>query len=93
MDRRHFLAGLGATLLASAGPVAARTNGEIVIDRIRAQLRSQGYTRISVERTLLGRVRILATGPGSRGALPEERAVVKSNGSPKGRIVRFSRRV
>lgn len=66
MDRRHFLAGLGATLLASAGPVAARTNGEVVIDRIRAQLRSQGYTRISLERTLLGRVRILATGPGSR---------------------------
>lgn len=66
MKRRRFLGGLAAAVLASAGAASARTNGEVVIDRIRAQLRSQGYTRISLERTLLGRVRILAIGPGSR---------------------------
>jgi hypothetical protein len=55
MKRREFLTGLaiGAAL---ASPAAA----EDVVDSIVRQLRNQGYRSIVQERTLLGRVRILA---------------------------------
>ncbi len=66
MERRQFFLGLAATLAVAGGPALAGTRGEAVINRIRAQLDRQGYARISVERTLLGRVRILAVGPAAR---------------------------
>lgn len=66
MDRRRFLATLGATVALGAGPAMARSKGEAVIERIREQLARQGYERIDVERTLLGRVRIMADGPKAR---------------------------
>jgi hypothetical protein len=54
MRRRTFIFGLAS--LAAATPAAAET----LADRIVAELRRQGYSRISVSRTLLGRVRIAA---------------------------------
>ena len=59
MKRRHFLAAATAFALCAAGPLAAQTAEERAI----AQLRQQGYERFRVSRTMLGRVRILATGP------------------------------
>ena len=55
MKRRAFLTGLvsGATL---AGPALASD----VVDSIISQLKKQGFRSIVQERTLLGRVRIVA---------------------------------
>ena len=55
MDRRRFLLGLGCSV-ALAGHAAAATFEDAVV----AQLREQGYSDIVVERTLLGRIRIVA---------------------------------
>ena len=55
MDRRRFLLGLGCSV-ALAGHAAAATFQDAVV----AQLRDQGYSDIVVERTLLGRIRIVA---------------------------------
>ena len=54
MRRRRFLTGLLATLLPGAA-LAQDVVGTVV-----SQLRSQGYDRISVSRTLLGRARVQA---------------------------------
>ncbi|MBV7408650.1 hypothetical protein [Maritimibacter sp. DP1N21-5] len=54
MDRRHFL-----TVLTAAAMITAPAKADAVSD-IMSQLREQGFTRIEVSRTLLGRTRILA---------------------------------
>lgn len=56
-----MLFGLAAALTLAA-PAAAQTAQEQVV----AQLRAQGYRRIRISRTLLGRVRILAVGPAGK---------------------------
>ena len=48
---------------ALAAPAAAQTAGHPVQDRIIAQLTEQGFTRVRISNTLLGRVRIYATSP------------------------------
>lgn len=53
--------------LAAALMVAAPARAASLADGIVAQLRAQGFTEVSVERTLLGRTRIFAEGvPGMR---------------------------
>lgn len=37
--------------------------GETLVERITGQLKDQGYSRVTVSRTLLGRTRIVATAP------------------------------
>ncbi|MBD3678513.1 MAG: hypothetical protein HUJ27_08935 [Rhodobacteraceae bacterium] len=59
MKRRHIL-----TLIAFVMVFPALAHAQTLEERITAQLREQGYTSITVERTFLGRVRILAEGPG-----------------------------
>jgi len=61
MQRRQILAGLLATLALPTAAIA-QTAEEQVID----QLKRQGYRRITLGRTLLGRRRIVATGPRGR---------------------------
>lgn len=56
MLRRRFIGALIAAVVL-AGPALA----DSVQDRIIAQLAQQGFTHVTVSRTLLGRVRILAT--------------------------------
>ena len=56
IERRKFLVGLGCGLLA-ATPAAALDYVEDIV----SQLRKQGFSKIVQERTLLGRVRILAS--------------------------------
>lgn len=60
MNRRTLLSGLMAAL---ALPGAARADSPV--DDILARLRRQGFGSIRVERTLLGRTRILAARDGS----------------------------
>ncbi len=55
MKRRDFLSGI-AVGLASVTPAFAQD----VVSQIRRQLRQQGFREIAEERTLLGRVRIMA---------------------------------
>ena len=55
MKRRHFLM-TAVAAVAAAHPAFAQD----IVSAIRAQLRAQGYTSISVTRTLLGRRRIFA---------------------------------
>ena len=55
MDRRIFLSALCASLACASAGYAASFEDAVV-----AQLRAQGYGKISIERTLLGRVRIIA---------------------------------
>lgn len=55
MDRRIFLSALCASLACASAGYAASFEDSVV-----SQLRAQGYGAISLERTLLGRVRILA---------------------------------
>lgn len=57
MNRRGFLAMLGAGLVSATGAVA-----ETYADLIVRQLVDQGYVNVVVEVTLLGRVRIRAEG-------------------------------
>lgn len=61
MQRRQILAGLLASVVLPAA-VPAQTAEDQVID----QLKRQGYRRITLGRTLLGRTRIVATGPRGR---------------------------
>lgn len=53
-----------AVFAALASPAAAETAGQRVQDAIVAQLGSQGFTRVRISNTFLGRVRIYATGNG-----------------------------
>jgi hypothetical protein len=62
MNRRHLLGLLAAGALAAAGPALALTMEE----RLIGQLRAQGFDRISVSRTLLGRTRIVAVAADQR---------------------------
>ncbi len=55
MQRRRFISLLTAALMA-AGPVSGQSLRESVI----AQLAGQGFARITVSRTLLGRMRFVA---------------------------------
>ena len=55
MDRRFFLTVLGGAVATASGAFAAAF-ADVVVD----QLRAQGYETLVIERTLLGRVRILA---------------------------------
>lgn len=59
MNRRAFLIALAAGL----APSVLRANVE---DALLARLRAEGYGRITVSRTLLGRLRIVAVRPGGR---------------------------
>ena len=61
MKRRVFLS-LGLAAIVAAGPAFAQS----LTDSIVAQLRQQGFKRIQVERTLLGRTRIRADGTDGR---------------------------
>lgn len=61
MRRRQFL--VGAALCATM-PCAAQA--QTAEDQVVSQLKRQGYRRIEVYRTLLGRTRILAIGPRGR---------------------------
>lgn len=63
MDRRLFITGAMA-LCASAGPLHAQTPE--IVTQIVGQLRGQGYDKITVRRTLLGRLRLVAQGAGQR---------------------------
>ena len=54
MNRRHFLMVFGVGALAGASAFASTFEDAVV-----AQLTSQGYKSITVERTLLGRVKIV----------------------------------
>jgi len=58
MDRRGFLAALAAALV-QAGPGLAADD---YVTEIVRQLERQGYDTVTVSRTLLGRVKIVATG-------------------------------
>ena len=58
MKRRLFLAALGAGLIA-----AGTAHAENFADTIVRQLRSQGYTQVSVTSTWLNRTRIFAQSP------------------------------
>ncbi|AVW90264.1 hypothetical protein [Celeribacter baekdonensis] len=61
MNRRRFFIGLSAAL--TMGGAARAQPAE---DMILAQLRQQGFKKITVGRTLLGRTRFVATGNGQR---------------------------
>lgn len=61
MNRRHFIKIAGAAVLA-ASPALADSYSDAIV----RQLSRQGFAKISIERTLLGRVRILATGSEGR---------------------------
>lgn len=60
MHRRHML--LALALWSLAGPALART----VTERVARDLSRQGFTRVDITRTLLGRDRVVATGPEGR---------------------------
>jgi len=61
MKRRLFLI-LGVSAIVSGRSAFAQSFADSIV----AQLREQGFTRIKVERTLLGRTRIDARGKGGR---------------------------
>ena len=56
MKRREFL-----TVLATAAALGSPALAQDYVDRVVRQLRAQGFRSVVQERTLLGRVRILAT--------------------------------
>jgi uncharacterized membrane protein YgcG len=60
MHRRRLILGLVAVL--AAGPVSAQS----LADRVTRDLERQGMTSIETSRTLLGRTRIVGTGPEGR---------------------------
>ena len=60
MRRRQLL--LALALWPLAGPAEARS----ITDRVARDLARQGYTSIEVSRTLLGRDRVVASGPEGR---------------------------
>lgn len=61
MNRRRFLCLTSAAVLGWAGPAHAD-----FVDQVRQQLTNQGYRRISVTTTLLGRSQLIATGKNGR---------------------------
>lgn len=61
MNRRHFLVVVGLGSIAASSAAAAPFEEAVV-----AQLESQGYKSITVERTLLGRVKIVGQIDGGR---------------------------
>ncbi|EKE71209.1 PepSY domain-containing protein [Celeribacter baekdonensis] len=61
MNRRRFFIGLSAALTMGGAALAQPAE-----DMILAQLRQQGFKKITVGRTLLGRTRFVATGNGQR---------------------------
>ncbi len=61
MNRRRFFIGLSAALTMGGAAMAQPAE-----DMILAQLRQQGFKKITVGRTLLGRTRFVATGNGQR---------------------------
>ena len=61
MNRRHFLVVVGLGSIAASTAAAAPFEDAVV-----AQLESQGYSSITVERTLLGRVKIIGQIDGGR---------------------------
>ena len=65
MNRRFFIATLGAAIVSASFALATTFQDSIILD-----LRTSGYRQISVESTWLGRIRILA----SKGA--EQREIV-----------------
>ncbi|NAZ35963.1 hypothetical protein [Rubellimicrobium sp. CFH 75288] len=56
--RRRFVLALGLWLVG-----AASAAGQSPADAVVAQLREQGYVQFEVTRTLLGRIRVVASGP------------------------------
>lgn len=56
MKRRHFLTAFTSAVIVAGLPAQAATFEESVL----AQLKAQGYKSITVERTLLGRIKIIA---------------------------------
>ncbi|MFN3292639.1 MAG: hypothetical protein ACK4S2_11210 [Gemmobacter sp.] len=60
MHRRRLILGLVAVL--AAGPLSAQS----LADRVTRDLQRQGLTSIETSRTLLGRTRIVGTGPEGR---------------------------
>lgn len=61
MKRRQLLAGLVAGMIAPRAVLAQTAEEQVV-----GQLRRQGYREITLQRTLLGRTRIVATGSAGR---------------------------
>ena len=61
MKRRQLLAGLVAGILLPRSVLAQTAEDQVV-----NQLRRQGYREITLQRTLLGRTRIVATGSAGR---------------------------
>ncbi len=61
MKRRQLLAGLVAGILVPRSVLAQTAEDQVV-----NQLRRQGYREITLQRTLLGRTRIVATGAAGR---------------------------
>lgn len=61
MKRRDILKGLLATVAMPSAALAQTAEDQVV-----SQLKRQGYQRITLGRTLLGRTRIVATGPRGR---------------------------
>lgn len=62
---KHILLAASFGLFAGlAGPVAAQDAGQKLQDALIGQLTQQGFTRVRVSNTMLGRVRIYATSPG-----------------------------
>ncbi|PTQ74418.1 hypothetical protein [Celeribacter persicus] len=57
MQRRLFITGLAVSFLITAPALAQSAS---VVDQVIAQLKAQGYSRITMGRTLLGRTRIVA---------------------------------
>ncbi|MEL6620140.1 MAG: PepSY domain-containing protein [Pseudomonadota bacterium] len=57
--RRGLLLSMAAAFVCTGLPVQAQT----ATDQVVMRLQDLGYTRISIGRTLLGRVRIVASGP------------------------------
>lgn len=81
MKRRAFLSGLVAGV-ALAGPALAQG----IVDDIVGQLRRQGFRSVVTERTLLGRVRIVASrSDGSREIIvnPRTGEILRDLWSPK----------
>ncbi|MFC2969276.1 hypothetical protein [Acidimangrovimonas pyrenivorans] len=56
MQRREFVTALAATLL-----IAPMARADAMTDSVERQLRAQGFTKMHVTRTWLGRTRIVAT--------------------------------
>jgi hypothetical protein len=61
MNRRRFLMSLAPALL-----MPAMLRAESLQERIIDQLKTQGFSRVEISKTWLGRVRFIASGPGTR---------------------------